>query len=316
MQDFDGLAAAPKIVITEYLSTRDLVNLAQISKAHSKLFAPMIDVRKLLHHATRGEHDKVEAMLKKDMSLMFKRGNVTDCSGRTFNNISAFEYALWALDKNMWAVMIGCIPSNEEGRKVFEKLRAQYNKVNTDGVTYRLNGKTITENHFDFKNTIIKELQTQLDSRNAPGDNNWDAIDKQWREGVGGAQKLLPMHIVYEYCSNEPFYPVPMFTSQPKSSKKIYNLTTEQDEDWFNVDSKLGIEFAVHKGCFEYASGWQVTGCADEGVWRHCSPRVVAEYDLNVMKALCKVRTYDFIDLRSQLEEQMKLDNHHQVVPI
>ncbi|WP_338151684.1 hypothetical protein [Legionella norrlandica] len=37
--------------------------------------------------------------------------------------------------------MIDCIPSNEEGNKVLTRLIAQYNKVNTDGVTYRLNGK-------------------------------------------------------------------------------------------------------------------------------------------------------------------------------
>ena len=120
--------------------------------------------------------------------------------------------------------------------------------MNTDGVTYRLNGKTITEKHFDFENTIIKELQTQVDSINAPGVKNWDAIDKQWREGVGGAQKRLPMHIVDEYCSNEPFYPVPKFTSQPKSSKQFYNWVTEKDENWFSVDSKLSVDFAIYKG--------------------------------------------------------------------
>ncbi|RYW85626.1 F-box protein, partial [Legionella pneumophila] len=61
-------------------------------------------------------------------------------------------------------------------------------------------------------------------------------------------QKLLPMHVVYEYCSNEPFYPVPKFTSQPKSSKQFFNWVTEKDENWFGVDSKLGSELAIFKG--------------------------------------------------------------------
>ena len=191
---------------------------------------------------------------------------------------------------------------NEEGRKVFARLIAQYNKVNTDGVTYKLNGETITEQHFDFKNTIIKELQTQVDSINAPGTKNWDAIDKQWREGVGGAQNLFPMHVVYEYCSNEPFYPVPKFTSQPKSSKQFYNLETEKDENWFNADSKLSVDFAIYKPDADAAAaaGWRLSG----------GGAVVA------VTALCKVRTNDFIDLKSQLEEQMTLDNHHQVSQI
>ena len=148
----------------------------------------------------------------------------------------------------MWAAMIACIPNNEEGKKVIAKLIAQYNKVNNDGVTYRLNGTTITETHFDFENTLIKELQMQLDSIKAPGEKIWGAIDKQWREGVGGAQKRLPMHIVDEYCSNVPFYPVPNFTSQPKSSKQFQNLAAFEDEYWFSVDSKLSVDFAIYKG--------------------------------------------------------------------
>ena len=309
-EKFNELPAELKIDTAQNLSNRDLVNLVQTSKYHLSLFQPLLDVRKLLHYVARGDHKAVEAMLKQDMSLIFKRGVVTDCSGREFENISAFEYALWALDKHMWAAMIACIPQNEEGRKVFARLIAQYNKVNTDGVTYKLNGETITEQHFDFKNTIIKELQTQVDSINAPGTKNWDAIDKQWREGVGGAQNLFPMHVVYEYCSNKPFYPVPKFTSQPKSSKQFYNLETEKHENWFNADSKLSVDFAIYNA----AAGWVVRR-AHAIAWRGCRGGVCAA-DLAAVTALCKVRTNDFIDLKSQLEDQMTLDNHHQVSQI
>ena len=292
-----------KIETAQNLSNRELVDLSITSKYHLNFFQPLIDVRKLLHHVTRGEHDAVKAMLEKDISLIFKRGIVTDCSGRKFESISAFEYALWALDKHMWEAMIACIPQNEEGRKVFTKLIAQYNKVNTDGVTYKLNGKTITEQHFDFNNTIIKELQTQVDSINAPGVKNWSAIDKQWREGVGSAEKLFPMHIVYEYCSGKPFYPLPKFTSQPKSSKQFSNWITSMRENWFSVDSKLAVDFAIYT-CSVGARARG--GCVG---W-------LAGPDLVAMKALCKVRTEDFIDLKSQLEDQMARDNHHQVSQI
>ncbi|CZH05220.1 TPA: F-box protein [Legionella pneumophila] len=300
---FDELPQELQIETAPNLSNRELVYLAQASKYHLALFKPMIDVHKLLHHVTRGEHEAVKAMLEGDMSLIYKRGKVTDCSGRVFDNISAFEYALWALDKHMWTNMIASIPNNEEGRKVFAKLIAQYNKVNTDGVTYRLNGKTITEQHFDFENTLIKELQTQVNSLNAPGIQDWEAINKQWREGVGGAQKLLPMHVVYEYCSSEPFYPVRKYTSQPKSLKKFYNSTTKKAEDWFNADSKLGSEFAVYRSANHWASVM--------------SSSLGSPDDLVAVKTLYQVRTQDFIDLKSQLEEQMSLDNdHHAVRPM
>ncbi|KTC86769.1 hypothetical protein [Legionella brunensis] len=303
-ENFNDLPKELKIETAPNLSNRELANLSITSKYHFNLFEPLIAVRKLLHHVTRGEHDAVKAMLKKDMSLIFKRGIVTDCSGREFESISAFEYALWALDKHMWAAMIECIPSNEEGRKVFARLIAQYNKVNTDGVTYKLNGKTITEQHFDFNNTIIKELQTQVDSINAPGVKNWDAIDKQWREGVGSAQNLFPMHVVYEYCSDQPFYPVLNFTSQPKSSKQFYNCITEKHENWFSVDSKLSVDFAIYKAPL----GLRASRAAR-------LPPAGAD-DLDAMTALCKVRTNDFLDLKSQLEDQMTLDNHHQMSQI
>ncbi|QEY51579.1 F-box protein [Legionella longbeachae] len=306
-EKFNELSPELKIETAQSLSNRGLVNLAQTSKYHLALFKPAIDVRKLLHHVTRGEHDVVKAMLMQDISLIFKRGFVKDCSGREFESISGFEYALWALDKHMWAKMIACVPQNEGGKRIFELLIAQYNKVNTDGVTYRLNGKTITEKHFDFENTLIKELQTQVDSINAPGEKNWDAIDNQWREGVGGAQKRLPMHIVDEYCSNEPFYPVPKFTSQPKSSKQFYNWATDKDENWFSVGSKLSVDFAIYKGRARLGGRPRVRGAASGAV---------ARVDWVAMTALCKVRTNDFIDLKSQLEEEMTLDNHHQVSQI
>ncbi len=301
-EKFNELPPELKIETAQNLSNRDLVNLAQTSKYHLALFKTVIDVRKLLHHVTRGEHDVVKAMLKQDISLISKRGFVTDCSGREFENITGFEYALWALDKHMWAAMIECIPSNEEGKKVFARLYAQYNKVNTDGVTYRLNGKTITEKNFDFENTIIKKLQKQLDSINAPGEKNWDAINNQWLKGVGGAQKRLPMHVVNEYCSNEPFYPVPKFTAQPKSLKKFYNWMTSQEENWFDVGSKLSVDFAIYK-----AGAACCRACFRAAGWAALLP------DLDAMTALCKVRTNDFIGLKSQLEEQMTADNQPQV---
>ncbi|MGQ3887526.1 F-box protein [Legionella sp. CNM-1927-20] len=309
--EFNKLNSNLQIETAQSLSTPDLVNLSMTSPYHLALFKPMIDVRKLLHYVTRGEHEAVAAILKKDMSLIFKRGKVTDCSGRTFDNISSLEYALWALDKHMWAVMISCIPQNEEGKKVFASLIAQYNKICTEGVTYKLNGETVTEKHFDFENTIIKELQTQVDSINAPGAKNWDAIDKQWREGVGGAQKLLPMHVVYEYCSNEPFHPVPKFTSQPKSSKQFNNWTTKKDENWFDVESKLGSGFAIYKGAREDGPA----GTA-KGYGAAIYHRVMRETDLAALMALYVARTKDFINLKSQLEKQMTLDNPHQVFQI
>ncbi|MCW8410123.1 F-box protein [Legionella sp. PATHC035] len=303
---FEFLGQLPKDMAIEtasHLTTPNLIRLSMVSKGYSTFFEPLLEqrktVQKFIHHVVRGEYDAVKEMLKKDYRLMVKRDQVTDCSGRTFEFISGFEYALWALDKHMWTMMLDCLPENEQGQQVLLQLLSQYNKVDSEGVIYRLDEKKITEKHFDFANIIIKKLQKLVDSMNAPGNNNY-FNDHQWRVCVGGAQKLLPMHIIDEYCSDEPFDPVPKFTSQQKSLRQFYNWTTKEKENWFSVDSKLSVDFAIFKA-----------GAATIGSWVEAAQPHVA-CNLAAMTELFIVRTKDFLNLKSQLEEQMTIDNNLQ----
>ena len=98
------------------------------------------------------------------------------------------------------------------------------------------------------------------------------------------------------------FYPIPKFISQPKSAQQFYNWATEKNEDWFSADSKLGSEFAIYKG-----AGYRVQLALHEALGNR--------HDLDAMKALCEVRTLDFINLKLQLEELASPENYHQVVP-
>ncbi len=115
-------------------------------------------------------------------------------------------------------------------------------------------------------------------------------------KGVGGAQKLLPMHVVYEYCSNRPFYPLPDFTQQLAlpASKRFQNCGSARNEDWFAVGSNLGVHFAIRK--LPLFHGAQAP---NPQVWRMQTGILAA--DLAAMKALCEARTKDFINLESQL---------------
>ncbi|WP_242604362.1 F-box protein [Legionella gresilensis] len=282
-----------KIEITQSLSLSTLVKFALTAKNHLVLFKPIIDASRLLQSLVRGEHDEVHLMLYDNINLIFQKGKVTDCSGRTFDNISAFEYTLWALDKHMWAMMLNCIPKYEVGKNICAILLTQYDQVNTVGITYRLNGKIITEKHFDYENTIIKELQTQLDLLDIPGKKNWDIINKQWVEGVGGAQKLLPMHVVNEYGSRYPFYPLPDFIRHPASIH--FGNSKTREENWFGPDSKIGLELAVYKGRWDKAS-WSKSTCNS-----------IVKHDLAALRALFKLRIQDLINLKSKLKKQMDI---------
>ncbi len=305
IEQFLQLRPDEQVAVAQHLPTSDVVNYALISKHYWTLFTPILNTRKFLHYGTRGEYGIVKAMLTDTIELIYEQGSVTDCSGRTFEKISLFEYTLWAKDKPMWTVMFECIPQNEKRSQVIARLQSQYKNLITNGVTYRLNGERFTEHHFDFENTIIKELQTQV---NFDGpDVNWDEADEQWRKGVGGAQNLLPMHVVHEYCSNRPFYLLPDFT-QPLAllaSKQFYNFETRKNENWAAAASKLGVNFAILKGDGA-ASAW----CGGVGCVAGAAAR-----DLDAMKALCEARTNDFINLESLLEALAVVDEQPKPAP-
>jgi hypothetical protein len=326
--DINILLSEVKNKIADHLSINDVVNFAITSKINLEFFKPIANARKLtqfLHELTRGNHEAVRTMLAKDNSLFYRKGKVTDCSGRTFENISGFEYALWALDKHMWTAILDCIPQDQEGNKIRQLLKGQYDNLDKKSITYILNGETITEQHFDFENTIIKELQMQINMINAVKEKviniysdakkeDLNAISKQWCEDVRRAQKLFPMHVVYEYCSDELFSSEPEFISQPNSSTKIFNCLTNEYENWFSVDSEQeswsfsGKPVAIYRSLA--AQRGQKGACAGSD----CFTQYWASNDLSFIQKLYRVRTNDFINLKSQLEEQMTLDNYHQVV--
>ena len=196
--------------------------------------------------------------------------------------------------------MLGCLPRDdtghltEESQKIVSQLQQQYVHVKTNGVTYRLHGVSKTEPHYDF--AITHALQEQFDAQTAPGAKIWTDIDNHWRERVGGAQRLCPMHVVDEYCSDTPFYPLPQFDARPRLAcdrPQISNYLSFRDS-WFGVQSKLGVYFARDKA-----------GRSEAAFASTRASRAAACIDLDAMTALCKTRTLDFSALQTQLESMM-----------
>lgn len=303
---FGKLPAMLKGSISGVLPTAEASGLSSSSREMNFLSrrppAVPMTLRKFLHLAVRGEHTQMQHMLRENIDLLWQRGIVTDYSGREFGAISGFEYALWALDKHQWDDMLACLPREKtghltaKGREIVEELQRQYVQVKTKGVTYRLNEMTETESHYDF--SIINALQEQVNAQNAPGDKNWDAIDKHWCQFVGGVQRLLPVHVVDEYCSKTPFsLAVPQFTTRPKPAnglRQFYNHLSGVWESWFGGHSKLGVDFAIFKGAASAA--WTSERACDGGD------------DLAAMTALCKARTFGFSALEVQLKSLLVVE--------
>ena len=212
-----------------------------------RLFRPEILLDNLLQATVHGDQNKVEQIIKQSPKLLLSRRKVTDYSGRTFFNITAFEYALWALDvKYMCPAMIHCLPKNEEGEIIRKNLLQQYEMHKIHGVKYNLNGVEYIEKHFDFS-CLITALTTYIANH-----ANWapDNCVAHWCKVVGLAQSMLPAHVAQHYCDRETsFYPTPDF----KKDKLIRclnfrNFLTLKDEFWFSPpinDKGLGVTFGI-----------------------------------------------------------------------
>lgn len=291
--------------ISSFLPKKDLINLSMISKGPRLFFKPILDEHKkmnqFLRHVVRAEYDAIEMILKEDPSLMLKRGFVTDEAGRTFEDISGLEYAIWAQAIHILACMLDSLSTDTKSTDTKNRLDLltqaliQYDKIVKKGVSYTLNKIEVTgETHFDMQNTFIKELQTQVNSVKVHGSKNNDAIDKQWREGVGGAQRIFTADLVDYYCGSVPFRPVPDFTYRPQSTKQFKNLCKKGSlECWYSNDSRLGFDFAIFKGALGDARGF------DERL------QEALRVDLHVMKELCKAKTEYVGSFRAQLENLM-----------
>ncbi|AMP88410.1 F-box protein [Legionella pneumophila] len=307
---FDELPFDIRAEVTRFLSTKDFINLSMTSKSNSPFFStnqhlkPIYEARKFLHHVVCGNHEVVAKMLNKTPHLMCIRGQVRDLSGRTFTNISGFEYCMWALDKHMWTKMLASLHKTKEEEEIKAVLWTQYQKIKEHGVTYTLHGATKhympetinkTEKHFDFEGTIIKELQEYVDNRD----------DNQWQKGVGGAQRLLPAHVVDEYCSDtglcgRSLWGLPDFKEQHKSSKEFYSWKSNRLEPWFGPVSTLGEDFAIYNGGGTTRAAVSVT-----------FPRGGTLEDLDAIKVLYEVRTNDFLALENDLKPCKLAENQY-----
>lgn len=305
---FNDLPSTLHRKVDMFLNSRDSASFAGISKSFHALSdqAPLpLSLRKLLKqflgHVVHGDRDQMQEMLQNNIRLLILRDSVTDYSGREFPLISSFEYVLWALDSHQWDDMLACLPRDkddhltEAGREIVQELLRQYAKVRAEGVTYMVHRIAKIETHYDF--AIIEELEDHVEARDAVNhQDDWEAVTKQWCEDVGGEQRLLPMHVVDEYISNKPFYPIPQFDSRPTPSNMFQDAPRRAQfrQAWFAVDSKIGVDRAIYKGRFAdlHVAGFTPANTED---------------DVDAMKALRETKILAFGKLETQLESLSQL---------
>ncbi len=185
------------------------------------------EVVSFLRLIAEGEQQKAEELLKKNRDLVLFPGNVTDLSGRTFESITGFQYAIWALDRHMWTMLLNYLTADEAAGQ----LQHMGSWVRAYGVHAGLAGGPL-EN-------LSAALKRCIDQGEGWSTEQWI---EGWNKQVGGAQLLLPIHVIDEYCrTDRSFNPCPTFTEStlPRTSKIGANK-------WFSVrpEGRLGYHFA------------------------------------------------------------------------
>lgn len=245
----------------------------------------------LAQSVAEGDQEKAESILQKHPELLLARVTIVDKSGRIFRNTTVWEYTLWSLDvRYMAPMMLQCLPHNKYGEEIRLTLDKQFDEIETQGVTYKLNGVIHREKHYDF--AIITALSEYLNNFNK---QEWAERDQCWSTKVGQAQRLVPAHVAQHYCDpEEALDPTPTFKKEKFTrSLEFYNWEDEDLRNWFS-DSGLGVNFAMDRV-------WgKKTQSSNRGYFFGSSSA------RDAMIALQKARTEDLALLKQQLQKPLQ----------
>ncbi|HQY22128.1 MAG TPA: ankyrin repeat domain-containing protein [Gammaproteobacteria bacterium] len=216
------------------------------------------EVAKFLKLVAEGEQVKAEEMLNDNCDLALIPGDVTDLSNRTFRGITGFQYSIWALDWHMWTMLLKYMS--------FASTAKQAQSMET-GIWVKEHGLSAS-----WKD-LIDAIHTYIDLCNR---SSLKKVTTQWKTQVGTAQRLLPAHVVNEYCRpDRPFEPCPDFTTPclPRTRD------TKQGE-WFTAtcdNEGLGTTFAYFRYKNESARP-MLAGHDNANLGRRAPGRVMSDY--------------------------------------
>ena len=242
----------------EYLNLRDKSNLAITSKPYERLLRNDLMTAKMLMLVAQGQQAQAKALLTHKPDLLSQRGDVTDYSGRTFKDITAYEYAYWAKDWHMCRMLEAHMDEETKALTL-----ASCKKMERDGLTYTQNGvKFQGSKHFDFK--PLKDAYAhyiQIYESWLTNDATNAELNAAWFD-IGIMQRDVPAYVAHEYCRpDRSFHPIPVF-NEPRLPRQLtfYNPRTRLDEQWFPIvisaTSGLGVDFALIR-----AGAWGAVHC-------------------------------------------------------
>lgn len=164
---------------------KDLKELMRTSSNVHGIFTKShnTNVNTLLRYVVHNKTDfKARFFMKSPLllQLLTTKGKVIDYSGRIFNNITAFQYAIWAKNQRMWELLLEYLP-DEKAKEQLEEHEAEI------GSYISVHGKYYTPND------LIVALNRYVEYFNHPN-FNWPDAAKLWLQLVE-KQRMVPLHI-------------------------------------------------------------------------------------------------------------------------
>ncbi len=242
------------------------------------------ELNQLLQYVAKGEQDKAEELIKRKKNLLLRAGKVKDLSGREFKQITAFQYALWALDWHMWTMIQKYLPTETQAQQLRE--------LKIKGTEYG--------QHFSLL-VLINAIKRYLDLY-----NNW--CGEQWLKLIGAAQNDLPIHVVNEYCRRDrPFKPCPSEWESKLPRTQVVRIHIWElclprkihECSWFGCDyrDRVGLTHAYYRGSEGIAVG------------RNSFLEFqILQFDLQALRSLRKTRKQQLAALTSDLRKPLVVE--------
>jgi hypothetical protein len=292
-------------IIRTDLDRRSLRMLAATSKRHYALFQPLFIVNALWQAVVKGNQHKVERL--PNASMLLYKADVTDHSERHFKSITAYQYALWALDARMIKAIedrVQGIPG-KAGEGLRAALSAQRKELKEQGLNYTYNGRMINETQYNPEPLFQAYITLDNFKERPPHGQDPEVFCRRMLNVVyelSLQQRLMPAHMIQELCDpTRPFLKfqekslvrkahilskgvlTPIFPIREKmslSKEEFSNQPISGGDDDLNIINSL---FLIARGESEHALGGQeALGVLMQG-W--------AKRDLQALQILCFIRT-------------------------
>jgi serine/threonine protein kinase len=248
-------------------------------------------IEKMLLYVAKGEQDKAEALLKHNPTLALEYGAVSDPGGRTFKRITAFQYAVWALDWHMWEMMLKKFTQVEHCTLLAAQ---QYQELDNKDIEH---GQTFS------LDPLISALQVYNDKYGGWTD---EQRKKHWCEEVGQLQCQLPWNVVNEYCRpDRSFDPCPLFTEHtalPRGKGK--------ENEWMTMELgyKLGENMAWARGSSSCCLYYFFLPVSDTSA-------TMLAIDQDALAAMSQVRALQRKELSQKLKAKFATEQEQQEQP-